>query len=196
MPKKRYNFTKADIEFRRHIEKKRGKELTDEEFYKFIEKQKEWFRKYVEVVKKWAIEKPYEAEQLKRLVDSWEEKEKSLKFYDELAKIKKLPIAEIEKLLTPILEKFGYKNLQFSKPEFGRSIKVEFTAQEAQTARQEYGSRIGLQNLIKQSLFRTNWKLMSEGISYRLGFLQGCLIGIENEDDLKELVKIRNNLLN
>lgn len=193
MPK-RYNFTKADIKFRRHIEKKRGKKLTDEEFYKFIEKQKKWLRKFVEVVKKWAIEKPYEAEQLTRLVDGWKEKEKNQKLYDELAKIKKLSIAEIEKLLTPILEKSGYKNLQFSKPELGRGIKVEFTAQEAQTARREYDSRIGLQNLIKRSLLKTNWKLMSEGISYRLGFLQGRLIGIENEDDLKELVKIRNNL--
>ena len=194
MPKKKYNFTEADIEFRRHIEKRGGKKLTDEEFYKFIEKQKKWLRNYVEVVKKWAIEKPHEAEQLKRLVDSWEEKERNKKFYDELAKIKKLSIAEIEKLLMPILEKSGYKNLQFSKPEFRRGIKVEFTAQEAQTARQEYNSRIGLQNLIKQSLLRTNWKLMSDGVNYRLGFLQGCLIGIENEDDLKELVKIRNNL--
>ena len=193
MPK-RYNFTENDIKFRRYIEKKRGKKLTDEEFYKFIEKQKKWLREYVEVVKKWVIEKPYEAEQLKRLVDSLEEKEKNKKLYAELAKIKKLSIAEVEKLLTPILEKAGYKNLQFSKPEFGRGIKVEFTAQEAQTARSEYNSRIGLQNLIKRSLIKTNWKLMSEGISYRLGFLQGCLIGIENEDDLKELVKIRNNL--
>src|SRR4030043_1994968 len=189
MSKGRYNFTKADIEFRKHIEKKQGKKFTDEGFYKFIEKQKKWLRKYVEVVKKWAIEKPYEAEQLKRLVDGWEEKEKNKKFYDELAKIKKLSIAEIEKLLTPIFEKSGYKNLQFSKPEFGRGIKVEFTAQEAQTARKEYNSRIGLQNLVKQSLLRTNWKLMSDGVSYRLGFLQGRLIGIENEDDLKELVK-------
>lgn len=194
MPKKRYNFTKADIEFRRHIERKRGKKLTDEEFYKFIEKQKKWLRKYVEVVKKWVIEKPYEAEQLRRLVDGWKEKEKNRKLYDELAKIKKLSIAEIEKLLTPILEKSGYKNLQFSKPEFGRGIKVEFIAQETQTARHEYDSRIGLQNLIKRSLLKTNWKLMSDGISYRLGFLQGRLIGVENEDDLKELVKIRNNL--
>lgn len=194
MVKKQYNFTKADIKFRKHIEENGGERLTDEEFHNFIKKQKKWLRGYVEVVKKWATENPCEAEQLIRLVNSWKEREKNQKLYDELAKIKKLSIAEIEKLLTPILEKCGYKNLRFSKPEFGRGIKVEFTVQETQTERHEYDSRMGLQNLIKQSLLTTNWKLMSEGISYHLGFLQGRLIGIENEDDLKELVKFRYNL--
>jgi len=33
-----------------------------------------WMKEYIKVVKKWVDEKPWEVEQLKKLVDSWEKK--------------------------------------------------------------------------------------------------------------------------
>jgi len=35
----------------------------------------------------------------------------------------------------------------------------------------------------------TNWKLMSGGIDYKLGFLTGRLRGFKKEEDLLEMVK-------
>lgn len=195
MSKTKYNFTKADIKYRKSLEAEHNVKFTDAQFFSYIEKQKKWLRNdFVPAIKEWIAKDPVGAEQFGKMVDRLMEKDKNRQLYDEVAKIKKLSIADIEKLLVPILERAGYKNLQFLKPDFGRGIKVEFTAQESKAGRHEYNSRMELQKLIKQSLLSTNWKLMSEGISYHLGFLQGRLIGIEDEDDLKELVKLRKNL--
>jgi len=52
--------------------------------------------------------------------------------------------------------------------------------------------------LTKKTLADTNWRLMSDGASYKLGFLSGRLKGVEGEDDLKKLaesnLKKRNKL--
>jgi hypothetical protein len=45
-----------------------------------------------------------------------------------------------------------------------------------------------LKKLIQKALEDTNWRLMSEGISYRLGYLKGRLRAYESEEDLKKLV--------
>ena len=78
MAKKKYNFSKADLKLRCYLEKKRGSKIPDEEFYEYIQKMKKWLDEYVKVIKKWVKEKPHEAEQLSKLVKSWEEKEKNM----------------------------------------------------------------------------------------------------------------------
>ena len=189
MTKKKYNFTSYDLELKRKLEKKRGGKIPDKEFYKYIQKLRRWLRKFAKGVKKWMEEKPWEAEQLSQLVKSWEEKEKNEKLYDKLAKIKKLTVAELKKLLAAPLKKEEYINLDFSKPEIGKDIIINFTVQDNKTDRGEYDSRIQLQRLIKRTLEDTNWRLMSEGIMYRLGILSGRLKGLESEEDLLKLVR-------
>ena len=105
MAKRKYKFTKADLKFRRHLERKRGSKIPDEEFYKFIKKQKKWFEEYVEAVKKWCREKPLEVEQFINLTKRIEERIKNKELYERLAKIKKLTVAELQKLLATILKK-------------------------------------------------------------------------------------------
>jgi len=46
-----------------------------------------------------------------------------------------------------------------------------------------------LKKLVDRALSDTNWRLMSDGISYRLGYLNGRLRAYEREDDLKTLVE-------
>jgi hypothetical protein len=46
-----------------------------------------------------------------------------------------------------------------------------------------------LQDLLKRNLEATNWRLMSDGVSYRLGFLQGRLRGMEGEKKIKEVLE-------
>ncbi len=70
MTKQKYNFTDYDLELKRSLEKKYGKKIPDKEFYNHTLKLKKWMKEYLEAVKKWSEEKPHEAEQLKRLVDS------------------------------------------------------------------------------------------------------------------------------
>lgn len=186
---KKYRFTAADKKLRQYIEKKRGIKIPDEEFYKFIHEQKRWLRKFVKAVKKWAEEKPWEAEQLSRFVKSWEEKEKNKKLYEKLAKIKKLAVAQLQKLLAATLKKEGYINLGFSKPEIKKDVIIEFTVQDNKTERKEYDSRNELRKLLKKKLSDTNWRLMTGGINYKLGILSGRLRGYEIEEDLISLIQ-------
>ena len=46
-----------------------------------------------------------------------------------------------------------------------------------------------LSKAVEKALLNTNWRLMSEGISYRLGYLNGRLRAYEREEDLLNLVK-------
>jgi len=189
MTNEKYNFTNADLKLRRQLEKNRGSKIPDEEFYKFIQEQKKWLKGFIKVIKKWIDEKPEEVERLSRFVESMREKEKNKGFYDKLAKIKKLPIAKLKKLLILKLEKEGYIKIEFSKPEMDRDVIIEFIVQDNNENREEYDSRSQLKKFLKQTLEETNWRLMSEGIYYRLGILTGRLRGYENEEDLLKLVR-------
>ena len=113
--------------------------------------------------------------------------------YQKAMKIKKLTIVELENILSPIVEKEKYIKLSFGKPELERDVRVPFTVQDADSSRKQYDSVHTLQKLIKTTLEGTNWHLMSEGISYRLGYLSGRLRGVEIEDDLVEMVKEEGN---
>jgi len=106
-----------------------------------------------------------------------------------IAKIKKLNIAGLRKLLTPAIEKEDYIKLEFSKPETSRDVIINFTVQDSKADRCEYDSTCGLRKILKSTLENTNWKLMSEGIYYRLGILNGRLRGFELEEDLLKLIK-------
>ncbi len=53
----------------------------------------------------------------------------------------------------------------------------------------ENASVCRLNRVIKKTLEGTNWRLMSEGVNYGLGYLSGRLKGYEQEEDLLQLVK-------
>ena len=109
--------------------------------------------------------------------------------YDKVDKINKLNIAGLKNLLIPILEKEQYIGLELAQPEISRNIIVSFTAQDNKADRGEYDSKHHLHKLIQSILQNTNWRLMSEGIDYRLGILSGRLRGYEGEEDLIKLIK-------
>jgi len=120
---------------------------------------------------------------------------KSLKEMEEKEKvrkgvphIKKITVAELQKLLAAALKKEEYINLELSKPEIKKDVIIEFTVQDNKTDRGEYDSRIQLQRILKKKLETTNWLLMNDGVSYRLGILTGRLKGLEPEEDLLKLI--------
>ena len=125
------------------------------------------------------------------LTKEWEEK-KNKKLYDKVAKLKKLTLPQVEKLLTPILEKEGYIHFSFAPPEIKKGVQVAFSIQDEREDRNELTSRHELKTLITKRLVNTNWRLMSAGVFYRLGILEGRLQGYEKEEDLLKLVNRTN----
>lgn len=110
--------------------------------------------------------------------------------YQKVAKLKKFKIIDLEQFLSEILGKEKYVKLSFEKPNIDKHIIVPFSAQDADSSQEERNSVYKLQRLIKKALEGTNWRLMSEGISCRLGYLSGRLKGYEDEDDLLKMVKL------
>lgn len=111
--------------------------------------------------------------------------------YQKVAKLKRLTVVELEKLISETIEKEKYIKLILEKPDIDRYVVVPFTAQDADSSRKENDSVHKLQRIIKRTLEGTNWRLMSEGAHYRLGYLSGKLKGYEHEEDLLQLVKKR-----
>jgi hypothetical protein len=109
--------------------------------------------------------------------------------YKRMKKMKMLSVIELEKILSKALSKNKFQDLVFEKPEINKYVMVPFTAQEGDTSRSERDSVASLQKCIKQALLKTNWRLMSEGVNYRLGYLSGRLKGYELEEDLYGLAK-------
>jgi DNA-directed RNA polymerase subunit RPC12/RpoP len=125
--------------------------------------------------------------QLKKTIEDIEERKKNKKVYEKVSKLKKLTIVELEKLLTSALKKENYIKLELGKPEMGRDVFVELSIRDGKSGREEYDSKANLKKAIKKTLEGTNWRLMSSGVSYRLGFLTGKLRGYEREEDLVKL---------
>lgn len=98
-------------------------------------------------------------------------------------------VVELEKLLSKILEKSGYVKLVFDKPEINQFVIVPFTVQDDNPKRKDRESELELRKIINKTLEKTNWRLMSEGMTYRLGYLFGRLKGYEREKDLIKLLK-------
>lgn len=111
--------------------------------------------------------------------------------YQKARQLKTLTVLELEKLLTETLGKEKYVKLSFDKPEMDTYVIVPFTIQDTDTSRKEYDSTHTLQKVIKNALKATNWRLMSEGASYRLGYVYGRLKGYEREEDLANLMRVK-----
>jgi len=127
---------------------------------------------------------------LKRITDDIEERHKNKEVYEKVAKLKKLPIGEIKRIMIEVLEKEGYSDLQFDKPEIGRFVVIPFTSQDNKLDRAEYESRHKLKKIINDALANTNWRLMSGGISYRMGYVSGKIRGYEGEEELLRIIKL------
>lgn len=125
---------------------------------------------------------------LSRLMDDFKKEDETKKEKEILEKIKRLTVFEIQELLRVFIEKSKYANLEFDKPEIGKDIIMGFNTQEADSSREEWDSIHDLERLIKKELAQTNWRLMSDGVSYKLGYLSGRIRGYDQEDDLLKLV--------
>ena len=176
------DFAKHDEEHRKWQEEQKKKEEEDK---KLLEKYRNEYclsdkegKEYVETLE--ALEVGHEVYE--------EEKQK----YDDTAyqtavNLKRLSVIEIEKLLTEKLEKEKYVKFVLDKPDIGKFFTIPFSVLDANSTRNPTTSEDTLKKLIKDTLEDTNWRLMSGGIHYRLGYLSGTLNAYEQEEDLLEL---------
>ena len=137
-------------------------------------------RKYLEARRNW--------EEVQSILGKMKERQDNKEIYDAVKEMKKPKIAELIPLLSEPLEKAGYIEFHLDKPEMGQDVYVGFSCLDSKSDREDYDSRKTLKKLVNEALEDTNWRLMSEGISYRLGYLNGRVRAYEREEDLKKLV--------
>lgn len=135
------------------------------------------------------LESKRNLEDLRRLMDDIKERDDNKELYEAVSSINKVNIGQLTDTLTPAIEKAGYKELSFEKPEIGKDVFVGFSCLDGKSDRAEYDSRKVLKKTVEGALSETNWRLMSDGISYRLGYLSGRLRAYEREEDLVGLVE-------
>lgn len=176
------DLNKSDVEHKRWQEEQKKKEEKDKEL---LAKYREEFclsdedgAKYVETLE--ALEVGHEVYE--------EEKQKyDDKAYQAAVNLKRLTVLEIEKLLSEKLEKEKYVKFTLDKPDMGRFVTIPFSVLDANSTRNPNVSEATLKKLFKDTLEDTNWRLMSDGIHYRIGYLSGTLKAYEQEEDLLEL---------
>ena len=128
-------------------------------------------------------------EDMGRFGKEMKEKEDNKHLYDAIKEMKKPKIAELSTILAPVLEKAGYIEFSLDKPEVGRDVFIGFSCLDSKSDRSDYDSEKTLKKAVEAALKDTNWRLMSDGIHYRLGYLNGRLRAYEREEDLKNLVE-------
>lgn len=127
-------------------------------------------------------------EAMARLGEEMKEKRDNKHIYDAVKEIKRPKIAELIPLLSKPLKKAGYIEFHLDKPEITQNVRVGFSCLDSKPDRSDYDSRKTLKKLVKSALENTNWRLMSDGISYRLGYLNGRVKAYESEEDMKKLI--------
>jgi len=111
--------------------------------------------------------------------------------YQQAKQLKQVKLNQLKELVTKSVAKEGYVDLEFGKPEMGKYVIIDFTATDSKDNRKEYDSTNTLKKLLKTALADTNWRLMSEGVHYRLGIVSGRLKAYEQEDDLMSIIDKR-----
>jgi predicted nucleic acid-binding Zn-ribbon protein len=126
-----------------------------------------------------------------KFTEEQKEREKDKPFYDQVEKMEKLTVAQLKQLLQPKLAAQGYTSLVFSEPKIDRHFIIDFKVEDNKEGRAKYDSIQALKRLLQNTLYNTNWNLMTNGPDYRLGVLSGQLKGLESEEDLLHKVKNR-----
>lgn len=130
-------------------------------------------------------------ERLAKLHATVEDKVQHVDVFDAIKQIKKLKIAQLKELLEPVFTKNGYSDFKLGDPQIGCEVSLDFNCLDTQDDREEYQSKKTLHKAIDKALIETNWRLMSSGVSYRLGYLTGSLRAYESEEELRKLVEQR-----
>ncbi|MBP7857497.1 hypothetical protein KA016_00360 [Candidatus Saccharibacteria bacterium] len=120
-----------------------------------------------------------------------EDKVEHVDVFDGIKEVKKLKIVQLKELLEPVFTKNGYSDFKLGDPKIAREVSLDFSCLDTKDDREEYQSKKVLHKAIEKALIDTNWRLMSAGLNYRLGFLTGSLRAHESEEEIRKLVEQR-----
>lgn len=108
------------------------------------------------------------------------------KIYD-VDKIEVLTLPKIKERFQVLIQQLGYTDLIMEKPRTDRAIMVKFSIQDPIERSEEESTKLLKKELSKTLIF-TNWRL-SGSIDYKLGYLEGQLIGYSHNESILELAK-------
>lgn len=117
-----------------------------------------------------------------------EKTEQQIKEEYRIDQIEKPNIPQIELRLSKLTEELGYVKFQLGQPDMDRHIVVEFSVQDP-TVRTDRESELLLMKSINENLFPTCWRLMSQGVSYRMGYITGKLKAYTDDEGLLKIGK-------
>lgn len=180
-----YTCTSCKHSFKDKMDLTNKEEKPDPEF----EKDRRHFCLQDEEFRERLLKMRHDFMEMARLGKMFKEKEDNKHLYDAMKEMKKPKIAELTTVLAPALEKAGYIDFSLDKPEIGKDVFVGFNCLDGKSERSDRDSEKVLKKTVEKALQDTNWRLMSDGISYRLGYLNGRLCAYEREEDLKKLVE-------
>lgn len=172
-------------EFVLDLDDKPKEEPTDPDFEKdkalfcISEKEGEEYRRF----------KTYDLPEMKKLSEEMADREKHKEIYERAKNTKKLTIAELSDLLAEKLSIEDFKGLVITNTEVTRDLIITFNVQDTKHGRDEGHSRSDLKKSLTKMLDNTNWKVMSDGVNYKLGLLSGRLRGIDDKEVIYEELK-------
>lgn len=137
------------------------------------------------------LEEKIRLKEFLRVADELKEREQNKKVYEAIEKVQKLKIAELQKRITDAVTPQSYSDVRFAEPTMSKFVSIGVSCIDQKSDREEYDSRQALKKVVEGTLRGTNWRLMSNGISYRLGYLSFNLRAYETEEDIKKLVEAR-----
>jgi len=123
------------------------------------------------------------------LIEHEKDKEAHKEAYKKAQSTKILTVAQLSDLLSKEFTKNNFSGLMISSPEIGRDLIVGFNIQDTKTDRSEFDAKKDLKKILSDLLQDTNWKMMSEGLNYKLGILTGRLRGQDGQDNIYEDLK-------
>jgi len=135
------------------------------------------------------ISSKFDLENMKQLTESFKDHEKHKEIYEKVQKMKQLSLADLSDLLNKELKKVNYVGLSIANPQVGKDLIINFSVQDSKSGRSDYDSRQNLKKALEKILKGTNWKLMSDGVSYKLGVLTGRLRGQDDKGQIYEELK-------
>lgn len=143
---------------------------------------------YSDKVREWA-DSVRKIGPLMKSFDEHREKQEKIDIHSEaLAKIKKLNIPQVIEALRPAIEKSSYADVKFAEPEIARYVTVSFSCMDTKSERDDYESKRSLKKTITSTLADTNWRLMNDSTTYRLGYLQARIKAYESDEDIISLL--------
>ncbi len=122
-------------------------------------------------------------ERLSKLFEEIDEREASGEMKEkDKEKLEKIGVLEAQKRIKTKLSGKKFLKLKFAEPNMSRDVSCEFKVYEGDSSRDEHNAKKQLKILIEKALKGSNWKLMSDGISCRMGILNGRIRGIESRN--------------